>query len=276
MVYSVWLFGLSLLFVLLERLWPRRRRRLFRRGIGTDVFYIVFNSEYLGVLIGVVSIHVIRALDRTLDLTHLRDHFYLAAMAGTPLWLQIVVLLIVFDFAQWLIHNMLHRVPALWEFHKVHHSVEEMDWIANWRFHWFEAVFYRALLYAPAAFFGFSGAAMFWYGVSSTLVGHFAHSNLQVRMGPLKYVVNSPEMHLWHHAHPDAGPVNRNFGITLSLWDWLFRTVYSPAERDPERLGFTGIETYPRNAAGQALTPFYRPAKRILNHLVNRAKEETV
>ncbi|MCI0364403.1 MAG: sterol desaturase family protein, partial [Phycisphaerales bacterium] len=206
------MLGLSLLFVGVERLWPRAHQRILRRGIWSDIAYIVFNSEYLGVLLGIASIHLIAQLDRTLDLIRLREQFYMGIMSGHPLWVQIPLLVIIFDLAQWCIHNLLHRVPLLWEFHKVHHSIEEMDWIGNWRFHWFEVVFYRSLLYPLAAFFGFSGPAMFWYGVVNTLIGHFAHANCGVRIGALKYLVNSPEMHIWHHTHPDAGPMNKNFG----------------------------------------------------------------
>ena len=141
---------------------------------------------------------------------------------------------------------------------ELHHSIEAMDWIGNWRFHWMEVVFYRSLLYVPAAFFGFSGLAMFVYGVLNTLVGHFAHSNLRFHAGPLRYIVNSPEMHRWHHAHPDSGPINKNFGITLSVWDWLFGTAYLPSDKNPERLGFAGIDTYPRGIVGRMLIPFRR------------------
>ena len=256
MIYSVWLFALSLLFMVLERLWPRARQPILRRGIWSDLAYLIFNSEYLGVLLGAVSIHVVAWLDRTLDLVHLRDAFYLGVMSNRSFPVQFVVLLLAFDFAQWGIHNLLHRVPVLWQFHKVHHSIEDMDWIGNWRFHWMEVAVYRVLLYPPAAFFGFTAEAMFAYGVFNTLIGHFAHSNLRIRVGVLKYIVNSPEVHIWHHTHPDAGPVNRNFGIALSVWDWLFRTAYAPEGEDPVRLGFTGIETYPRQLPGQVVAPF--------------------
>ena len=74
------------------------------------------------------------------------------------------------------------------------------------------------------------------------------------RVGWLKYIVNSPEMHLWHHNHPDCGPVNRNFALTLSVWDWLFGTAYLPGHA-PERLGFDGIETYPAHLPGQWWEP---------------------
>jgi len=58
--------------------------------------------------------------------------------AGQPFWVQFPVLVLVMDFSRYLIHNLLHRVPWLWEFHKVHHSIEELDWIGNWRFHWWK------------------------------------------------------------------------------------------------------------------------------------------
>lgn len=259
MVYAAWLFGAGVLFILLERILPRRRIRTLRNGIWNDVFYLVVNGEYLGVVIGAVSIHVIRWFDSGLELAGLRETVYMGVMSGTPLWLQIVVLLVAFDLIQWGIHNALHRVPWLWEFHKVHHSIVDLDWIGHWRFHWFEAVFYKTLLYVPAAFFGFSAAAMFWYAVTATLVGHFAHSNLRLRIGPLRYVVNSPEMHIWHHVHPKSGPINKNFGLTLSVWDWIFGTAYLPRRRDPERLGFGGDERFPRSLWRQLLLPFLPP-----------------
>jgi len=131
-IYSAWLFSFSLLFVAIERLWPRRRQPLFRRGIASDVAYLIFNSEYLGLFVGLVSIRTIGALDRGLDLAHLRQAFYMGAMGGQPVWVQFLVLLVTFDLSQWLIHNALHRVPLLWRFHQVHHSVEEMDSIGNW------------------------------------------------------------------------------------------------------------------------------------------------
>jgi sterol desaturase/sphingolipid hydroxylase (fatty acid hydroxylase superfamily) len=111
-----------------------------------------------------------------------------------------------------------------------------MDWLSNWRFHWFEIVFYQTLLYVPATIVGVSPGAAFGCAVVSTTISHFAHANLRCKVGPLKYLINSPEMHVWHHVHPDFGPQNRNFGISLSLWDWLFGTAIAP-DSDPEKIG---------------------------------------
>jgi sterol desaturase/sphingolipid hydroxylase (fatty acid hydroxylase superfamily) len=249
MSYPVWLAGLSLLFVAAERIWPRDpKQQLMRRGIFSDVLYLVFNSEYLGIILGLVSIWLIPILGL--------DHLQLSLLGRAPFWTQFLLWFLLLDFLQWCIHNLLHRVSWLWEFHKVHHSIVELDWIGNWRFHWVEIVVYRSLLYVPAALCGFRGEVMFWVGIINTFAGHFAHANLRWHIGWLKYIVNSPEMHIWHHNHPDEGPVNRNFGLTLSVWDWLFGTAYVPAAHDPARLGFTGIERYPEQLPGQWMEPF--------------------
>jgi sterol desaturase/sphingolipid hydroxylase (fatty acid hydroxylase superfamily) len=240
--YPLWLAALSLLFLLLERLRPRRPQPLLRPGFFTDLAYLLLNSEYLGLLLGLLTLRL-----PALPPAHL--------FSPLPFPLQFLSLLLLFDFAQWAIHNLLHRVPFLWRIHQVHHSATHMDWLANWRFHGLEIVLYRSLLYPLAALSGFSPEAMFAYGILNTTIGHFAHSNLNISLGPLQYLINNPHMHLWHHNHPDAGPPNRNFAITLSLWDWLFRTAYLPPH-DPHRLGFPGVEHYPTNPLSQSLAPF--------------------
>lgn len=133
-------------------------------------------------------------------------------------------------------HNLLHRVPVLWELHKVHHSSDHLDWLSNWRFHPIEIFLYQTALYVPATLLGFRPEVLFACAVGSTVLGHWAHANLRWRCGWLKYVINTPEMHVWHHVHPSAGPVNRNFGVSFSIWDWLFGTAYAP-DSDPQRLG---------------------------------------
>jgi sterol desaturase/sphingolipid hydroxylase (fatty acid hydroxylase superfamily) len=245
--YYNWLAGLAVLFIALECLWPRRRKQLIlRTGWLSDAAYLVFNSKYLGVLLGYVTVLWVPKLDSA---------FARAWVAPWPWWAQFVVLLVAADFTKWCIHNLLHRVSFLWQFHKVHHSIVEMDWIGDWRFHWGEILVYNAILYAPAALLGVRGEVGLAVGVLDTFVGHLAHANLRWRAGWLKYVINSPEMHLWHHNHPDCGPMNRNFALTLSVWDWLFGTAHVPAH-DPARLGFEGVERFPGQLPGQWVEPF--------------------
>jgi len=234
--YSIVLVVSGLVFILAERLWPRSKQPLLRRGFWQDLFYLGFNAEIVGAL---VAIWITRSLPAA-QILPLREVFALNGLAAQPVWLQLMLLLVTKDFLQWNVHNLMHRVPLLWQFHKTHHSTEHMDWLSNWRFHWFEIVVYQCVLYVPATLLGFSAEAAFGCAVISTVVGHFAHANLKLRLGPLKYILNSPEMHAWHHVHPDHGPQDRNFGITFVAWDWLFGTAFLPAEA-PQRLGIREV-----------------------------------
>lgn len=245
--YHQWLGILALLFIALERGWPLvRAQRILRAGWHWDAAYLVFNSKVLGMLLGYLTAPWIGRLDAIVGRGWLR---------AWPWWAQFAVLLIAIDFAKWAIHNLLHRVPALWEFHKVHHSIVEMDWLGNWRFHWAEVLVYSALLYLPGALLGAPPEVGLAVGVVDTAVGHFAHANLRWRTGWLNYLFNSPELHRWHHNHPDCGPVNRNFALTLSIWDWIFGTAYLPGH-NPARFGFTGIESFPRSLPSQWWEPW--------------------
>lgn len=273
MSYTYWLAGLSVAFVVLERIRPRYKQAILRRGIVTDLFYLVFNGHFLGVGIAAIAAPVITHLDTGLESVRLRDTIYLGVARELPAWSQFIIALVAIDLLHWCIHNLLHRVPWLWELHKVHHSIVTMDWIGSMRFHWSEGIIYKSLTYPVLAFLGFDLTVLLGLAVLGTAIGHFNHANLGVSIGPLKYVLNNPAMHVWHHGHPDAGPVNRNFGISLSLWDWLFGTAYLP-ESPPERLGFSGIETFPRTVPGQLLHPV--PVERHARQMIARRNQQRV
>jgi sterol desaturase/sphingolipid hydroxylase (fatty acid hydroxylase superfamily) len=255
--YWVWLAGISLAFVIAERVAPRRPEQpLWRAGIVTDLAYLVLNGHFLGWGLALLAAPIERALRSTLDSLGLTID--VAAARGWPLALQIGVAFVVLDLMQWSIHRVLHRVPWLWELHKVHHSIVALDWVGSMRFHWGEVVVYKALQYVPLALLGFDGTALFVVAVVGTAIGHYNHSNVRLDLGPLKYVLNSPQMHQWHHVHPSAGPINKNFAINLSLWDWLFGTAWLPAPgapAAPARLGFEDIEHFPRALPLQELWP---------------------
>lgn len=258
MTYWHALAALSLFFVVLERLRPRdRQQRVLRKGILTDAIYLVVNGHFLGVALALLARPIIARLDALLGARGLDEVFYANVAAPLPAWAQVVVALVVVDFLHWNVHRLLHRVPWLWELHKVHHSIVDMDWAGSMRFHWGEAVLYKSLTYPLLAFFGFSGEALLWFAVIATAVGHFNHSNLDVGIGPLRYLLNNPRMHVWHHAIDSELPKGRhavNLGITLSLWDWIFGTAHVPSS-PPRRLAFKGIERFPRSWLAQALLP---------------------
>jgi sterol desaturase/sphingolipid hydroxylase (fatty acid hydroxylase superfamily) len=259
--YPFWLLVVSAAVFVLERVRPwRKSQRVLRPQIGQDLFWLVFNGHFAGVFL---ALFVERALSWAAPGFERIEAVRM--IASWPLWLQFVLFFVLKDALEWSVHNLLHRVPWLWEFHKVHHSIEQLDWIGSFRFHWMEILVYRGLTYIPLAVLGVDGRVLLAIAVVATLLGHLNHSNLYLSWGPLRYVFNSPRMHVWHHDRewPPERPKGVNFGISLSLWDWLFGTAWWPsaAERpnqQPTRLGFEGMESYPRALVSRLSFPVSR------------------
>ena len=259
--YFFWLLVVSTLCLLLERVRPwRKRQKLLRKQFAQDLFWLFFNGHYAGILVAQVAAFVFAwampAIDQVKSLN---------LLSPAPLFVQFLTFFLLKDLLDWGIHNLLHRVPCLWEFHKLHHSIEELDWIGNFRFHWMEIVVYQGLTYFPLMVLGVDGRAILAIAVVVTLIGHLNHSNLNISWGPLRYVLNSPRMHVWHHDRdwPADRPHGMNFGVALSAWDWLFGTAYWPdTERSPDqqpvRLGFDSMERFPRGLPGRFLYPLSR------------------
>ena len=258
--YYFWLVSISLFCLVLERLAPwRREQKVLRRGLGQDLFWLVFNGHYLGLIFALIAGRSILLLNSALYELGLPVPESLALLSGAPLWVQFVVFLVLKDFLEWNIHRLLHNVPWLWEFHKLHHSIEELDWIGNFRFHWGEIVVYKSISYLPLVVLGVDWRVMLVIAILWTLMLDLNHANLSFDWGPLRYVLNSPRMHVWHHDVEVHGKGGQNFGQVLSVWDWMFGTVYWPKDHErPERLGFKGQEHYPTGVLGRIVYPFWK------------------
>ena len=258
--YYFWLIAVSLLVMVLERLRPwRRDQKVLREGIWQDLFWLVFNGHYLGLILAMVTGRLVQMVNGWLLELGLPVPDSLALMAGTPLWVQFIVFFILKDFIEWNIHRLLHTVPWLWEFHKLHHSITTMDWIGNFRFHWGEVVVYKTLSYLPLVILGVDGTVILNIAVIGTLVQDLNHANIPIHWGPLRYVLNSPRMHIWHHDVELHGRGGQNFGIVLSVWDWLFGTAYWPDDADaPKALGFADQNRYPASLPARFVYPFWR------------------
>jgi sterol desaturase/sphingolipid hydroxylase (fatty acid hydroxylase superfamily) len=256
--YFFWLLAVSAFCWLLERIMPwRPQQKAWRDQIGQDFFWLVFNGHYAGVLLAALAGWAIHSLshlwgERLPSLAHIK------LLNGSSLWVQFLIFLLVKDFLEWCIHNLLHRVPWLWEFHKLHHSITELDWIGNMRFHWMEIVLYRGLTYLPLFLLGVDRRVILWIAVFSTLIGHLNHSNVDLDWGIFRWVLNSPRLHVWHHDVVNHKRSGQNFGIIFSLWDFLFGTVYLPARQQPEHLGFEGMERFPKGLLQRLVYPFWK------------------
>lgn len=303
--YFYWLILVSLLFLVLELVIPwRKKQAVLRKDFWLDVFYMFFNFFIFSLIIYNAASDVVVNLFND-GIKFFTDGFDLQAqnpLHNFPLWAVLLIGFIVRDFVQWWIHRLLHKSDRLWEFHKVHHSVEEMGFAAHLRYHWMENIVYRTLEYIPLALLGIGLYDFFIIHIFTLAWGHYNHSNISVngyvtggivggliglvfvnnlldihlfesaslalKIGAMplfivfgsiifgkiiKYIFNSPEMHIWHHSYelPENRRSGVNFGLTLSIWDYLFNTAYIPHDGQNIRLGFPGIESFPDNFTTQ-------------------------
>lgn len=247
--YFYWLVGVSLLFLALEWVRPwRKGQAKFREDFWLDFFYMFFNFFLFSLIIyNAASDVVVNLFKDLLALFGIRN-LVAIHVEQWPVWAQLLTLFVIRDFIQWWVHRLLHQVEFLWEFHKVHHSVQQMGFAAHLRYHWMETVVYRSIEYLPLAMIGFGIDDFFLVHILTLAVGHFNHSNLTVNLGPLKYIFNNPQMHIWHHAEhlPPERPKGVNFGLTLSIWDYIWGTNYIPYEGRDIKLGFPNVENFPK------------------------------
>ncbi|WP_445735405.1 sterol desaturase family protein [Mariniflexile sp.] len=255
------LIAISLTVWLLEIMFPwRKNQSIFRKDFWLDTFYMFFNFFLLNLIVLIALSNTVselfKDLLKTIGLPI--SSLQLFDVDNLPQWLGLFIFFMVSDFVQWNTHRLLHRIPFLWNFHKVHHSVKEMGFAAHLRYHWMEPVVYKSLLYIPIAIIGgFDAQDVAIVHFFALAVGHLNHANLGWDYGILKYVFNNPKMHIWHHAKklPKHVRFGVNYGLTLSLWDYLFKTNYVPYNGKDIELGFKGDEQFPKGFINQELYP---------------------
>ena len=259
--YFYGLIALSLIVWVLEIVFPwRKDQPIFRKDFWLDTFYMFFNFFLLNLIVLIAlsntAAEVFNDILGKLGL-HI-SNLQLFDVDDMPRWLGLFLFFIISDFVQWNTHRLLHAVPFLWNFHKVHHSVKQMGFAAHLRYHWMEPIVYKSLLYIPIAIIGgFDAQDVAIVHFFAIAIGHLNHANLGWNYGPLRYVINNPKMHIWHHAKllPKNVKYGVNFGLTLSLWDYLFRTDYIPESGRDIELGFEGDEDFPKKFLGQTIYP---------------------
>jgi len=252
------LIAISLFVWLLEIVFPwRKEQSIFRKDFWMDGFYMFFNFFIFSIVIsGVYKLLELGFGAANITITSLA----IVDIGSWPMWLQLLVFFVVVDFVQWFTHIMLHKFPFLWKFHKVHHSVKEMGFAAHLRYHWMENIFYKPLkTFAVMILGGFEPEQAFIVHFLAISIGHFNHANIKITWGPLKYLLNNPVMHLYHHSYVlPEGKYGVNFGISLSLWDYIFKTNYIPEDSGTILLGFEGDEHFPKGFWKQIFHGFGR------------------
>ncbi|MGB0933732.1 MAG: sterol desaturase family protein [Lishizhenia sp.] len=258
--YFYYLIFVSLFVWALEVLMPwRKNQKVVRKDFGLDTFYMFFNF-FLANLFFFIALSEVTSVFINDTLTYFGLNNSVLLDLSSAHWLtQLLIYFLLADLIQWSVHNALHRIPFLWRFHKVHHSVKEMGFAAHLRFHFMESVFYKSTLYILlSVLFGFKLEYAFVLHAVTILIGHLNHANLSWDYGIFKYLLNNPKMHIWHHSKelPESHKKGMNFGISLSVWDYIFRTNYVPYDGATIELGFENDDDYPKHFFAQLIDPF--------------------
>ena len=247
---SLFVWGLEIIFP-----W-RKTQSIIRKDFWMDGFYMFFNFFVFSILIS-GDYKVIGMLFNEIGITN--KSLSIFDISHWAMWSQLLLFFIILDFVQWFTHVLLHKFDVLWRFHKVHHSVKEMGFAAHLRYHWMENIFYKPLKTLGVMIIGgFEPEQAFIVHFIAIIIGHLNHANVRITWGPFKYLFNNSVMHLYHHikALPADKPMGINFGISLSIWDYIFKTNYIPDDNGEIELGFPDEESFPKGIWGQLITGF--------------------
>jgi len=243
------LLGSTLLFVFVEKLFPLRRDQpVFRDEWQTDFHHFLVNHLIVGFVLLATNLLV-------------HKFFGWAAKDGIQAWVRdlpffvaLFLIVLVADLVQYWTHRAYHEVPALWRLHAVHHSVKSMDWLAGSRQHILELLITRTLVLAPIFVLGFSKDVIDAYIVIVGFQAVFNHANVSVRLGPLRYVIVTPNFHHWHHSQ-DKEALDKNYAAHFAFLDHLFGTAVQSEREWPSDYGVLG-DYVPKGFWRQFMFPF--------------------
>ena len=216
--------------------------------------------------------------------TALTTWFGAQRLPAGPLWMMTalftVTVFLVDDGSRYVLHRLLHRVPALWELHKVHHSAEVLTPLTLYRTHPIESALFAV---RGALAVGATGGVFAWLwggplagweilgvdaiGFGFSLLGaNLRHSSVFLSYGPrIEQVLLSPAQHQVHHSQ-DPAHFNRNFGTSLAIWDRLGGSLQVTSRSQPYQLKF-GLPETEKNHQGTLLSALCSPLGAALRRL---------
>ena len=243
------LLGSTLIFIFIEKLFALRKNQpVFRPEWQTDFHHFIVNHMIVGFVLLATNLLVHKL-------------FGWATNDGVRGWVQnlnffvaVFLIVLVADLVQYWTHRAYHEVPLLWRLHAVHHSVKSMDWLAGSRQHILELIITRTLVLAPIYVLGFSKEVIDAYIIIVGFQAVFNHANVSVRLGPLRYVIVTPNFHHWHHSQDDAA-LDKNYAAHFAFLDHLFGTAVKSEREWPEHYGVLG-DYVPNGFLRQLAFPF--------------------
>ncbi|WOB10373.1 sterol desaturase family protein [Piscinibacter gummiphilus] len=228
------LLGSTLIFIFIEKLWALRKDQpVFRAEWQTDMHHFIVNHMVVGFILLATNLLVHKLFGWAAH-DGIRGW-----VAGLNFWVALFLIILVADLVQYWTHRAYHEVPLLWRLHAVHHSVKSMDWLAGSRQHILELLITRTLVLAPIYVLGFSKQVIDAYIIVVGFQAVFNHANVSVRLGPLRYLIVTPNFHHWHHSQDDEA-IDKNYAAHFAFLDYLFGTAVKSDREWPAQYGVVG------------------------------------
>ncbi len=238
--------GSAFIFMTLEKVFPKYKNQVILRDEWSlDLFYFCFNHLAISAILIYANYQVSHfdwAVNPSMQ----------AFIQSMPTLLQLGLIIVAADFVLYWEHRLYHEVKLLWPVHAVHHSVENMDWLAGSRGHFIQVFSERALVMIPLYLFGFGEVALNFYVTIAALQAVLIHCNTNLSFGFLRYIIVTPQFHHWHHSS-EKPAIDTNYSAHTVLFDWLFNTMHLPGKHWPADYGTT--KRLPRSYLGQMLYP---------------------
>jgi sterol desaturase/sphingolipid hydroxylase (fatty acid hydroxylase superfamily) len=202
------------------------------------VWYTLIQSYFLKILI---FDYIIQPINHNFDWSDYQfvKHWSVPA--------QVLFFLITHDFYIYWFHRLQHANKFFWRTHEAHHSGKEVDFLEGSRSHVVEIIINQTIEFLPIIVLGADPAVLPIKALLDAVFGMFIHANINVKMGKWKYIFNSPELHLWHHANYQE-VFHANFSTKFAFWDYLFGTAYFPEHKPGnERKNWGLYYDYPKD-----------------------------
>jgi sterol desaturase/sphingolipid hydroxylase (fatty acid hydroxylase superfamily) len=262
-----WLYiALGLAFVL-ERWRPAiETQSHLSRGFLQDLFWHVFDGVFWAVALAMVAVAIQYGYENYLRFMTIH------AFADLPPLARIVMALLVVDFSNWLRHYIKHKVWWLWVFHAVHHSQTELNFFSDARVHVGERLFNVMFVLLTMTMFGVEMPTQYYIALGLDYYRRIYHANIRLNLGPLKYILVTPQAHRIHHSI-ETRHFDYNFGANLIIWDRLFGTLWTnydeypatgiPDGRFPHEQRTTGLASFFTTWYRQNAYPFMAIYRRL-------------
>ncbi|MGL1889771.1 MAG: sterol desaturase family protein [Reichenbachiella sp.] len=245
------LFIMVLIFVPIELAFPKNKLQTkFHPEWKTDLIY--FGISHLAIqFFGILTKKPAVAFFGWMYLESVHEW-----VKGLPFIIELFLALLITDIFQYWAHRFFHSHHYLWRFHSVHHSTQNMDWLAGSRTHFIDIFFTRSISYIPLYVLGFSTLTFNVYIIFIAIHAVLIHANTNINFGFLKHIFTTPQYHHWHHCE-EPEHYGKNFAVVFPFIDRLFGTHHLPGNEWPKGTGLVD-SSFPKGFMKQLIFPFMK------------------